>query len=515
MTRRLPPDLVKRAVAYSSLEYKLTDPLAFNLTTASPLQRAICRIADGVPLDELASAPTVRSAIGDVEALPAAPPWELLIISGIRTAKSLIAACGAMHMALTCDVSSLRHGEIPRVSVVSLAKDNADVIMDHLVGSVQISPLLRPFLMGQPTGDGIMVRHPSGRPVEICVVAGSRAGASLVSRWSAGCIFDEFPRMTGEGDHIVNWDDQRRAVIHRLLPGCKLWHIGSPDAPYGPAYEMVTEHWGKPTKERVVVRAPAPAMNPVLWTPERIAERRAVDPDAARTEIDAEFKSPDEAMFTLESVTKCTRKEPAIVPPKQGYTYYAAMDPATRGNGWTMCIATREGGKTVIVRADEWIGSSDCPLDPEEVISEAAGILAAYGVRIVHTDQAMGDALVALGRQVGLQLAQWRISRQEQAKRFLAIRTQMDRGAIELPPVAHLRADMLHIRKRVTPSSVSVDYPMTSDGRHCDFAPALMLVCTKALPDAVEPKDWKRGDDPETKRMRERILSRFAQRTEW
>src|SRR5678815_525909 len=128
-------------------------------------------------------------------------------MSGIRTGKSLLAACAAFHMAVTCDVSSLRPGEIPRVSVVSLKKDLADVIVNHLVGSVKASALLRPFLMGEPTGDGLMIRHPSGTPVEICVVAGSRAGASLVARWSAGCIFDEFPRMTGEDDAVINWDD--------------------------------------------------------------------------------------------------------------------------------------------------------------------------------------------------------------------------------------------------------------------------------------------------------------------
>ncbi len=32
------------------------------------------------------------------------------------------------------------------------------------------------------------------------------------------------------------------------------------------------------------------------------------------------------------------------------------MDPATRGNGWTLVIATREAGKTIVVRAEERIG---------------------------------------------------------------------------------------------------------------------------------------------------------------
>jgi hypothetical protein len=256
MTGRISPNVVSRAVALSSLEWKLTDPLAFGLTTASPLQRAVCRVADGVPLGSLAFDGTVIQGIRDVHGLPSERPREVFVVSGIRTGKSLSAACNAFHMAVTCDVSSLRPGEIPRVSVVSLKKDLADVIMNHLVGSVQASPLLRPFLIGTPTADGLMLRHPTGIPVEVCVVAGSRAGSSLVARWSAGCIFDEFPRMVGGDDGVVNWDDSRAAVIQRLLPGCQLWHIGSPWAPYGPAYEAVTEFHGKPSAQRIVIRAP-------------------------------------------------------------------------------------------------------------------------------------------------------------------------------------------------------------------------------------------------------------------
>lgn len=513
MTRSIPTAVVTRSVAQSALEWKLTDRNAFNLVTASPLQRAICRVADGVALGTLSSIDTVRAAFGSVDELPAERPKEVFILSGIRTAKSLIAACGGFHMAVSCDVSALRPGEVPRVSIVSTTKDNANVIMGHLVGSIQASPLLRPFLVGEPSGDGLTIRHPSGTQVEICVVAGSRAGSSLVSRWSAGCIFDEFPRMVGEGDGVVNWDDSRQAVLLRLLRGCQLWHIGSPWAPFGPAYDVYTEHFGKPTAHRVVVKAPAPAMNPVLWTPEVVAEARRVDADAARTDIDAEFATPESAMFSLEVLRQCTRKDPLIIPPKAGNSYYAAMDPATRGNGWTLVVATREAGKTVIVRADEWIGSRDAPLDPGDVLAEAAGILAAYGVRIVHSDQVMGDALVRLGRDVGLTLAQWTIPRVEQAKKFLAIRTLLESHLIELPPVPHLRTDLIHIRKRTTPTGISVDYPLTSDGRHCDFAPSVMLVLTKAIAEPVEVKVL--DEDPETRRMREELNARFRQREEW
>lgn len=512
MTRRLPSELVTRAVAGSTLEWKLTDPMAFGLTTASSLQRAVCRAIDGVPLGALGSMSVVKRAFGGT--IPTEKPREAALLSGIRSAKSLIAACLGFHMAVSCDVSKLRSGEVPRVSVVSLRKDLADVVMGHLVGSLQASKLLSPFIIGDPDSESVMIRHPSGVPVEIKVVAGSRAGASLVARWSAGCIFDEFPRMVGADEAVVNWDDSRGAVVHRLLFGAQMFHIGSPWAPYGPAFELVTKHHGKPTKDIVVIRATAQDMNPIYWTPERVENAKA-DPDTYRTDVLAEFASPDEAFYSSESVDKCTRKTPLVVGPKQGNTYYAAMDPATRGNGWTLAIATRESGKTVVVRAEEWMGTRDEPLNPGNVLAEAAGILTAYGISAVDSDQVMGDALVALGRQVGLRVVQWRYTEPERAKKHIAIRTRMDMGEIELPPVPRMRTDLLHVRKKITPGGIGVALPQTSDGRHCDWAPTLMLVLSRLLPEPTVVLSSRKGDDPETKRMRDLVRARFAKKEEW
>jgi hypothetical protein len=512
VTRALSPEVTANVVARSSLEWKLTSPLAFGLTTASDLQRAICRVADGKHLEELAKCQTVKAAFGDVAALPPGRCRELYVMSGIRTGKSLIAACAAFHMAMTCDVSSLRPGEVPRVSVVSLKKDLADVILNHLVGSIQASKLLSSFLIGDPSGDGIMLRHPSGMPVEVSVVAGSRAGSSLVARWSAGVVFDEFPRMIGGDEGVVNFDDMRQAVIGRLLKGCMLWGIGSPWAPFGPAYEMFNQHWGKPTDKRIVVKAPAPAMNPVYWTPERVAQIRAQDANAAKTDVDAEFASPEEALFSAESIRRCTRTEP-VVPFSEGNTYMAAMDPATRGNGWTLAIATRERGKVVICRAVEWMGARDAPLDPKAVLEEAAQILGDYRLTTVHSDQYFGDALIALGRDVGLNIVQWRFVERERAERYLTIRARMDREELELPPVPTLRTDLLHIRKRVTPTGMGVTLPLTSDGRHCDWGPTLMLVASKLYADPDPPT--RQTTDPETLRMRQFMLEKFKRKDSW
>lgn len=515
VTTKLHDELVYKAIGESTFEFKLVDPMAFGLTTASPLQRAVCRIVDGQPLHELAYDRTVMKAMGTLNPNDVLErPREVYLMSGIRTGKSLTAACGAFHMAMTCNVSQLREGEIPRVSVVSLKKDLADVIMNHLVGTLKSSPLLSKFMVGQPQAESVMLRHPSGRHVEVSVVAGSRAGSSLVARWSAGAIFDEAPRMVSGNDGVVNFDDMRQAVLLRLLEGSQLWAVGSPWAPYGPIYETVTRFFGKPSRERVVVKAPAYDFNPVYWTPERVQQARDADPDAARTDVDAEFATPEEAMFSAVSVDACTRADELVLPRKPGNTYFAAMDPATRGNGWTFAIGTRDGGKAVIVRAEEFVGAREEPLDPADVLEQVAALCAEYGVTMVHSDQVMGDALVKLGRQKGIHIAQWRYQERQRAEMFLTIRQRLDLVEVSLPPVPQMRTDLLHVKKRITATGMGVALPLTSDGRHCDWAPTLMLLLPRIMPDPVEqaPSDGRPPADPETLRLRRELQERMRKK---
>lgn len=418
-----------------------------------------------------------------------------------------------MHWSQACDVSRLRAGEVPRIPVLSLDKDKAEVVFQHIAGSVMGSPFLREILLEEPLKDSLLLRHPSGRPVEVMVTAGKKSGGAVVSRWLAGIIFDEFPRMDGAGDAVVNYTETRRAAQDRLLPGGQVVNIGSPYAPFGPAFEQVNEYWGKPSKRLVLIKAPAWVMNPVWWTPERVAKSRE-KPDVYRTDCLADFATPDEAMLSVELIERATRGEPRVLPAEPGCAYTAAIDPATRGNGWTLIIATRKGKRKIIVRAEEWRGSRSEPLNPDVVLQEIAATLEPYRVKTVKTDQYMGDALTALARRHKLALIQIATSSQERAERWLAIRTRLEMGEIEIPPVPALRSDLLHLRKRTTTTGMGVELPETSDGRHCDYAPALMLALSQYLDDEKTEEATRLAQDPETVRMREEVKKRFQKKRE-
>jgi hypothetical protein len=288
-----------------SLEALLCEFALFSKWEPTPLQRAICRIIDGVALGALATHPDVLFAVGDYQSCDGRRPKRVDVLSGVRTGKSLIASTVATHSSQTCDVSRLGPGEIPRVSVLSLDKDKAQVVVDHCLGNIRRSETLGPRIIGKPLKASFSIMHPDEREIEVCVVAGAGAGGSVVARWSAGAIFDEAPRMNGdEAGAVVNFDETTRSLEGRLLPGAQIIAIGSPAAPRGPIYQAVKDRWRKPTPEHVVIKAPAWMMNPSWWTTERIA---SMSPEARWTDVEANFADRQTGLFSPVALDLCTR----------------------------------------------------------------------------------------------------------------------------------------------------------------------------------------------------------------
>lgn len=463
------------------------------------MQRAISRIAEGRPLKELARHPDVLEALGitSPKQLPLlrGPPQDIYIIAGIRSGKSTFAAAGAIWASQTVDLTMLSAGEIPRFVVLSLSKDNAAAVMAHLLGALS-RPRLK-FLRVTEKACGhwqeiiaegesdsvssVFLWHPSGRPVEVAVVAGRRAGASVISRWLMGLCLDEAPRMLGSSDAIVNYDDSRNAAVGRLLPGAQIWSIGSPYQPYGPVYEVLESRFGSPTPDLIIFRARGPKMNPVKWTAENIERVRRTSPEVYKTDVEAEFLDGAETMFTQDVLKKCTVKGVDQIPYDPRCSYVAAMDPATRTNAWSLVVASRMGGLKQVVCAREWKADPLQPLSAKKVLLETAEVLSWYHLDWVYTDQWSADVIREFameltdtdGRRVKLDVVIKEWTEKEKINCFLSLAEQAKAGTLRLVDVAQLRKDLSLTKKMPTNRGPSIHLTKTGDGRHCDFAPSL------------------------------------------
>ena len=482
----------------SVLEALLTSREAFGLEQATPLQRAICRVSDGVPLGTLWDDPGVKEGFGGV-APPTTAPRTLVILAAIRGAKSMIAAAKAFETALTCDVTGLQPGDQLRIPILSVDKKSATAVLNHLVGTIQAKPQLRAYLAAEPTAESVLIRHETGRIVEVSVTAMSKYGTTLVGAWLATCIFDEAPRMAGHADGVRNLDDALHAIEGRMRPGSQIMIIGSPNVPFGPVYDLNQEFFGRPTSDTVVVRGTGPLLNPSWWTPERCEWMRKHRNRSYVTDVLGKFADSEEQLIPSVIVDKAMRAGPDILPPRQEHFYVGAIDPAMRGNAWTLvvvgCDGTDDNGQPTyyVALAKQWRGSKTNPLRPDTVLREVAQLIKPYGLEDVWSDGHQIDSLRVIGEHEGLSITEAFTSPTDAVEGVEDIRVLLESGRLGLPPDRTMRADLCRVHRRVNTAKTALVLPATADGRHCDFVPPLRL-CLRFPPSS--PTFAGRSRDP-------------------
>lgn len=487
------PDLIP----FASLEDLLTSELGFGLTTASPLQRAVCWLLQGeaIPRDLWDAPmgdgePPVSAAFGEV--MPQPGSTEVLLLCGVRGAKTLIASAACVWKALTADLSStaglsMRQGEVPRVSLVSRLVDNARESYNYIVGAMTQSWALRPFLAREPKADLIELLHPSGQRVAIKVIAMTSSGVSLVSRWAVSVIFDEAPRMASEDDGVVNLEEQVRAVRSRLIKGGVIMYIGSAYGAKGFVYDLYEKNWSKQDSKVPVVKALAFWMNPVYWTPERCRELEEKDPDAYGNDVLCKFRDPESQLFPAHVLDACLRKENFVIPYEEGKRYVAVMDPAATTNAWTFGIAeSPDNRKFRVVYTRQWKALKGESLSPKSVLLEIKETCDGYRIPSVLSDQFSSDAHRDIAADLGLGIATLNITGANKTRMWLALLMRAEAGLLDVPNVPNMRQDFMNVVKRLGRGTLpQIVLKLTADGRHADYAAMLALLCGGYL-DAYE-----------------------------
>ena len=497
-----------------TLEGLLTSPGGFGLVNGSPVQRAICRVIDGLPLGDLAEHPHVIEALGGKAAVellrePKEKPLEVYIIGGSRIGKTLLAAALLFKASQTVDLTGLGHGDEPRCPVLSLDKDKANACYTHLVNNVKApTSALKSYLVDEGRNEldapAAWLRHPTGRKIQVCVTANKAAGNAVVSYFLAGVVFDEACKMAGAGDAVVNFEEARANALGRLLPGAQLVAIGSPWAPFGPMYDAFQFRLGKPGPDLVVIHALGHTTNPWWWTPQRVA---ALPPKIRATEVEAKFQDQEEALYDEDSIRLCGR-EPGDLPRERGVGYMATIDPATRSNAWTLAIGGKRGAKMIVAAVRQWLPQPGAPLSPRKVFAEMAPLLKTYGLDTVITDQWSTDAMRDVAEMEGILLIEQAWSAARKTECYGGVATRFAERTIEVPLEPDLLDDLKRVRRKVTQEGVSIVLPerKNSNGtkRHCDYAPVLAALYDQAPGEATEEKE----DDAWVQRQQKEIAAR-------
>ena len=414
---------------------------------ASPLQRGICRVARGLPLDGILNEAEIDRYFGTTEIPEGIIPTLVVLVCGVRGGKSWLAACAAIHAALTSTLTrggrKLKRHELPRFPIIGPDTDTADATFIILKGIIESSPVLLQFLDGDPTADTVVIKRPDGHRVEITVVAASRGGRTVRNRWLVGFILEEVAQFGNESDgFVINVNEILKAARTRLLDNCQGWLISSPYGPSGKLYELWKKHFGHPGST-FVVWAPTRALNPSFPQAEidKLAEE---DPDTAAREHDAQWLDPESAYLESILVDAGTRQSPIVKLPPPGAYCVCGMDTGTRANSWTVVVTCHDGIRVVVLGAWEWKGSKKSPLSPKATFAEMKRILEPYGIHEIRCDGWSFDANQDHAGEYGFTLAQ--AAPGEANEGYARLKVLLGDSSIELPPVPNLRSDLLALR---------------------------------------------------------------------
>jgi len=213
----------------------------------------------------------------------------------------------------------------------------------------------------------------------------------------------------------------------------------------------------------------------------RVALERMRDPENARREFDAEFLDADTQFLASSDIEACTRSFAGDLAPCRA-DHAACIDPAARSNAFTLTIGRlTDAGTLEVALAREWRPAAGAPLDLRAVVADVAAEVRRYGCDSVVSDQWSGDALAALFDAHGIHLQQRSLAGAELTEAWQRLRTLLSTRAMSLPRDEQLRDDLCAVRRRVSSGGgVSYSLPSTPDGRHADYAPALLRLAVRA-----------------------------------
>ncbi len=314
------------------------------------------------------------------ETTPGQPYKEGWVVAGRRSGKSFIAALVAVFLACFRDYRPhLAPGERVMILVIAADRNQAQVVFRYVKGFLAANPMLSRMVEAE-RAESIDLINRVTLSVATCSyrsIRGFTAGAVI-------CDEVAFWRSDEGADPAT---EVLRAVRPALatIPGSLLLCISTPYARSGPLWEAYRKNYGEES-DTLVWQAPTAVMNPTIAR-ELIDRELEADPEAARAEWFAEFRSDLESFLDVAAIEDVTVPGRYELPLQPQVRYTAFADPSGgRIDAAALALAHAEGERVILDVARRWLA----PHDPAVVVGEMAGVLKSYGLRRVTGDRYAG-----------------------------------------------------------------------------------------------------------------------------
>jgi hypothetical protein len=328
--------------------------------------------------------------------VPTQPFKESALVIGRRGGKSRTMAWVATYLSLFRDYRPyLAPGEKATVAIIASDRKQARSIFRYITGVFQASAQLK-ALIEDENAESLTLKNR-------VVIEIATASFRVTRGYTFAAVL---------ADETAYWRDETSqnpdVEIFRALrpgmasiPGALLINASSPYRRSGVLWQVYRDHFGKDDAKVLVWQASTEQMNSRI-DPDFIAEEYEKDPESARCEFGADFRS-DLSDFiprgALDAVVEygCYERAPNRA---AGRRYVAFLD-AAGGSGqdsMTMAIAHAEDGVAVL----DAIRERRPPFNPDSVTAEFAELARGYGIYRAEADKWGGEWVGQAFRKHGI-----------------------------------------------------------------------------------------------------------------
>ncbi len=363
---------------------------------------------------------------------------EFWAIVGRRGGKSRAVAALVIYLSVCCDHSAnLAVGERGVCLVLAQNQKQAGVVFGYIRGILKSVPALAEMVVHE-TADRISLSN----GIDIEVRAASFRG--LRGETCIAVVCDELGFWFSDEGGSQNPD---AAIIAALRPSLAttagmLIGIGSPHAKRGELWNAFRRDYGPNGDPAILVaKAASRAMNPSLS--QKVVDRAiSRDPAAADAEFGGNFRSDLESFVSREAVDGAVVPDRLEVPPIEGLTYHAFVDPSGGSvDSMTLGVAHKEGDVAIL----DAVREIRPPFSPESTVADFAALLKSYRVTSVVGDRYGGEWPREQFRKSGVEYTTSDRSKSEIYRDFLPI---LNSKRVELLDIPRLHAQLCGLERR-------------------------------------------------------------------
>jgi hypothetical protein len=389
---------------------------------------------------------------------------EAWVPTGVRSGKSFIAALAAVFLACFRDYRAfLAPGERAMILIVAADRAQSQVILRYVKAFLNSNKMLSKLVEGE-RAEAIDLK---GR---VTIQVATCSYRSIRGFTAAAVICDEIAFWRSELDSANPAGEVLRAIRPRLatIPDSLLLCISSPWARSGPLYEAFSRHHGRDDSDVLVWNADTRTMNPTIK--QSLIDRDAeLDPEMARCEWGAEFRSDLESFLSLEAVEAVIMQGRFELPRMAGARYFAFVDPSGgRRDAATLAIAHNEKERVILDVARAW----KAPHDPAVVLGHMADVLKVYNISRLKGDRYAGAWPEQEFRKHNIR---YEPSDRDKSSIYLDFLPLVLSQRVELLDLKHLKNELVSLERRTRSAGRDlVDHPPKG---HDDLANSVAGVC--------------------------------------